>query len=83
MTTQEDIKKEYGIDYYVNPKQTQESVAEIANKLNISVIKIESDDPTIFIKVDGHWNAKGNKMISEKLFSELKPLIEKEQSKNS
>ena len=72
----EDIQKQFSIAYDVNVLQTQNSIKEIANRLNISVIEVTYNNTDIFIKTDGHWNAKGNKMMADTLYSELKKLSE-------
>lgn len=68
----EEIQKEYNLNYSINPPQTKESVAEMAQKLNISLIRFISDEQDIFLKVDGHLNPKGNKLFADKIYSELK-----------
>lgn len=65
---QEELKANYTIS---SSTPTQESVIEMTKKLNINYIKIFSNDSSMFIPVDKHWNAKGNKMIADKLYFEL------------
>jgi len=67
----EDVKKEYNLDYEINPAQTKESVKEIAKKLNLSFIELDTNDQTIYLPVDGHLNSKGNKIVADKLYLEL------------
>jgi len=75
--SEEEVKDIFNIDYDVSPLQTQESVKEIANKLDIEVIEVISKDETIFLEVDGHWNAKGNKMVADVIFKQLGKFINK------
>jgi lysophospholipase L1-like esterase len=71
----EKIKEEYNLEDIPNLRQSQESVNEIANSLNLSMINITSEEKDIFIEIDGHWNSKGNKLVADKLYEELKPLL--------
>ena len=71
----EDIKKVYNLDYEVKPDQTKDSVEEIAELLDIEVIRIDSNDSSIYLEVDGHWNDKGNKLMAEELYKRLETLL--------
>lgn len=77
LVSQEEVKNNYGIDYDLDILQTQKSVKEIANKLEIKVIEVSSEEKDIFLAVDGHWNFKGHKIMAEKIYDDLRPIIEK------
>jgi len=67
----DDLKETYNLNYGVDPTQTKDSVEEIAGLLDIEVIRIDSDDPSIYLEVDGHWNEKGNRLMAEELHDRL------------
>ncbi len=72
LANEEEIKENYGINYSVNTYQTKESMKQIAKELQIEIIEINSNDPDIFLKIDGHWTPRGNKMIADELYLKLK-----------
>lgn len=81
--SQEQVQQAYHITYPVNTRQAKESVKEIAKELNIRVIEIESDDPSIYLPVDNHWNPNGHRLVADGLYRGLNGLIvEKETSLN-
>jgi len=71
----QEIKEKYNVDYEIEPEQTKQSIKEIAENLEIDVIEITSNDPDIFLKVDGHWTSRGNEMIANELYVKLKKRV--------
>ncbi|OGJ16075.1 hypothetical protein A3K73_05700 [Candidatus Pacearchaeota archaeon RBG_13_36_9] len=71
----ETINREYGLNNSAGTAQLKESLREISDRLKIKFINIEIEDlenKDIFLKVDGHWTTTGHKLITEKLYSNLK-----------
>ncbi|MDD5012182.1 MAG: SGNH/GDSL hydrolase family protein [Candidatus Nanoarchaeia archaeon] len=71
LLNQEQIQEAYNLNYEISPDQTQKSVEEIADKLNIQFLRVYSQDPNIFIKVDGHWTPEGHKMVAEEIYKTI------------
>lgn len=67
----DEIKKEYNFDYEINPGETKESIKEIANNLSILFVELDTNEKDIYLPVDGHLNSKGNKLVADKLYSEV------------
>jgi len=65
------IQKEYNLNYSINPKQTKQSVEEIAKQLDILSLSIYTNSTDIYLPVDGHWNAKGNKLVADELYKKI------------
>ena len=75
LSSAELIKENYDIDYDLDSRQTQKDVEKIADELDISAIVLTSNDSSIFIPVDGHWNEKGGELVANKLYSELQKYL--------
>ena len=75
LANEEEIRNKYEIDYSVDTYQTKESMKQIAKELQIDVIEINSNDPDIFLKIDGHWTQRGNQMIADELYIKLEQIL--------
>lgn len=65
------IMQRYGVNYSIEPNQVEESLEKIAKDLQIDFIRIQSNDPTIFLKIDRHWNPRGNQIVADELYLSL------------
>jgi len=72
LTDSEKIMQEYNLNYSMEPNQVEESLEQMTKDLQIDFIRIQSNDPDIFLKVDGHWTPRGNQIIADELYLKLK-----------
>ncbi|MBT7237689.1 hypothetical protein HN865_02420, partial [Candidatus Woesearchaeota archaeon] len=71
----EKIKSQFDMKIVPDIRQTQKDLEYASEELNLYFINLESYDEDIFIEIDGHWNAKGNKLVADTLYDELNGIL--------
>ena len=56
-------------------KKEQEPVV-VTVDVDGNFINVDSDDPDIFLKVDGHWTPRGNQIIADELYLRLNQILQ-------
>lgn len=76
LISKEEVKQKYHLNYSPDISQLEKSLEKIAVSLNISIIKVDFDDPNLFFKIDRHWTPEGNEIVADKVYQKLQKIID-------
>lgn len=71
VVSSEKIKENYNLDYFTDTNRTKADLESLALKNNLSILRVDAQNSTFFLQVDGHWSQYGNSFVAKSLAKKI------------